>query len=222
MGDFDGSTAEFGRHTGRPDGQQVVAGLRAGWGLLSDLLYLRLHEDVEKAIGIDSMLAPLSETKSQSITKTEIGLYQIAESAATIRQFGYLPAGDDWCVPWLARLRLGESSEDRAHQHRIEGYLAKTAQARGLVWTDVLATVLPESRRAPLVLFLLFPLAVRIVTALAFGDQAGAKGFRASQVELLPVISGCRRCGGRVLENGQSCDNCANPLWKTEWLTSAE
>jgi hypothetical protein len=64
--------------------------------LLSDLLYLRLHEDVEKAIGIDSMLAPLSETKSQSITKIEIGLYQIAESAATIRQFGYLPAGDDW------------------------------------------------------------------------------------------------------------------------------
>jgi hypothetical protein len=213
---------EFQRHTGRQDGLRVVAGLSAGLGLLSDHLYLRLHEDVEKACGADSMLVPVSEVKSRAITKTEIGLYQVAESTVAVREGGYLPGDDDWYVNWLAQFRLGESPLGPAHRRTIDAYLSKTLHARTLAFTDVLATVLPESGRAPLVLFALFPPAVQIATAVAFGDQAGAESLRASQVELLPIIPSCHDCHGRVLDNGQSCPACANPLWKTEWLTSVE
>jgi hypothetical protein len=216
------SVAEFAQHTDRRDGQRVVAGLSAGLELLNNLLYWRLHRDVEKTIGADSMLVPVSEVKARQITHTEIGLYQIAESAAAVRQSGYWPAGDDGCVPWLARLTLGESSLSQTHQQRIDGYMGMSVHARRLAFTDVLATALPESRRAPLVLFLLFPLAVQIVTALAFGDRPTADRLRTSQVDHLPIIPGCNQCHGRVLENGDSCGGCENPLWKTDWLTSVE
>jgi hypothetical protein len=213
---------EFEQHTGRRDGLRAISGLSAGLGLLSDLLYRRLHEDVQRVVGADSMLVPISELKSRGLTKTEVGLYEVAESSVAVHQFGYLPAGDDWYANWLAQLRLGEASLSQAHRKTIDMYLSKTPHARGLALTDVLAAVLPESRRAPLVLFILFPLAVQITTAVAFGDHLGAERLRAHQAELLPIIPSCHQCHGRVLENGESCHVCVNPLWKTEWLTSVE
>jgi hypothetical protein len=222
MNDPKESAVEFDRHTGRRDGLQVVASLNGGLGLLSDLLYVRMHEDVEKAIGADSMLVPVSEMKSLWNTKIEIALYQIAESAAMIRQCGYLPDGDEWFVPWLAGRRLGGTVLDAKQRGQIERYLSLADQTRRLAMTDVLASVLPESRRAPLVLFQLFPLAVRITTALAFGDRPGAERHRAEQVGLLPIIASCQECHGRLLDNGESCPSCANPLWKTQWLISDE
>jgi hypothetical protein len=213
---------EFEQHSGRRDGLQVVAGLRSGLGLLCDLLCARLHEDVERIFGADSMLVPVSKMRSLLETRAEIALYEAAESAAAVRRLGYWPVDNDVYAPWLARLMLGESPPSEPHRQRIDGYLSKPADARRLVFTDVLAKALPESCRAPLVLFLLFPLAVEIATALAFGDRPTADKLRASQVEHLPVISGCHKCRGRVLENGEMCRQCANPLWKTEWLTSAE
>jgi len=214
--------AEFDRHTGRQDGPQVVARLNAGLGRLGTLLYLGLHQDVEKFFGADSMRVPVSEIKTRRVVQTEIELYQIAESAAAAKQSGYWPAGNNEYVPWLARLRVGEFPLDLPHRQRIDAYLSKTSDARRLVFSDVLATVLPESNRAPLVLFLLFPLGVQIATALAFGDRPCAERLRASQIEHLPIISGCRQCHGRLLDNGETCRVCDNPLWKTEWLTSAE
>jgi len=168
------------------------------------------------------MLMPTSEMKSRLATRTEIGLYQVAESAMVVRQRGYLPGGSDWYVPWLAGLRLGESPLDPVHRRRVEAYLAKKDKARRLALTDVLVSVLPESRRAPLVLFLLFPLAVQIATAKAFGDDAGAARLRGMQVDLLPIISACRECEGEVLEPGRTCRSCSNPLWKTELLNAVE
>jgi len=213
---------EFEQQSGRRDGLQVVAGLESGLDLLNGLLHARLDEDVKEVSGADSMLVPASEMRSLLRTKTEISLYQVAESAATIGRFGYWPAGNDAYVPWLARLVLNESPLNESHRQKIDGYLSRTARARRLIFTDVLVKVLPESRRAPLVLFLLFPLAVQIATALAFGDHPTADKLRASQIEQLPVISSCRECRGRVLENGTICRQCANPLWNTQWLTSAE
>jgi hypothetical protein len=133
-----------------------------------------------------------------------------------------LTQSHDWYVPWLVKLCLGESPPSDAQRERIDDYLAKTADARRLAMTDVLASVLPESARAPLVLFLLFPLAVEIVTVVAFGDTGGAEKLRAAQIGHLPKISRCRQCHGRVLDNGETCRQCANPLWKIEWLTSVE
>ena len=213
---------EFEQQSGRRDGLQVVAGLQSGLGLLSNLLWSRLHEDVERVFGADSMLVPVSEIRSLSQTKAEIALYQVAESAEAVKRLGNWPTEINAYMQWLASLLLDESTLSEPHRQRIDGYTSKPEHARRLIFTDVLAKVLPESRRAPLVLFLLFPLAVQIATALAFGDRPSAEKLRASQIEQLPIISSCHECQGRVLENGETCSHCANPLWKTEWLTSAE
>jgi hypothetical protein len=213
---------EFAAHSGRADAAQVVTALAGGLGLLNDLVYFRLHDDVERVFGTDSMLMPVSESKSRRTTKCQIELYQIAESAAAAREFGYLPADETWYVPWLAKLRLEQSPLDPKHCERIEGYLSTTGHARQLALTDILALVLPESRRAPLVLFSLFPLAVQIVTALAFGDPRRAKQLRAAQLAQLPALAGCRQCRGRILESDQRCPACGNPLWETRWLVSVD
>ena len=55
-----------------------------------------------------------------------------------------------------------------------------TPHDRCLAFSDVLVKVIPESRKAPLVLFHLLPLAVRLVTAAALGDQATAAKLRTS------------------------------------------
>jgi len=115
---------EFAEHSGRADGPQAVPSLASGLGLLDDLLYFRLHDDVEKVFGADSMLMPVSEVKTRQRTKCEIELYQIAESAAAAREFGYLPAEETWYVPWLAKLRLEQSPLGPKHRERIERYLA--------------------------------------------------------------------------------------------------
>ena len=213
MDDLDVLAQEFKRQSGRHDGSQAVAGMSSGLGLLSDTLYLRLHQDVEDVFGTDSMFTPVSETKSLVRTRDEIRMFQVAESAAAVRQFSYWPPENDGYVQWLANLVLGESPLSPPHRQSIEGYLSKTTQTRRLAFTDVLANVLPESRRAPLVLFLLFPLAVQVVTAMAFGDHSGEKKLRSGQIELLPIIPSCHQCHGQVLENGQCCRSCANPLW---------
>ena len=114
----------FKKHTGRHDGLQVVASLRSGLGVLSNLLYLRLHQDVQKVLGIDSAFVPVSETRTHLHTQVEIGLYQVAESAATIRHLGYWSANDHGYVPGLAKLILAENPLSRPHRQRIKEYLS--------------------------------------------------------------------------------------------------
>jgi hypothetical protein len=213
---------EFNRHEHRGDGALVAGSLTSGLGLLRDSLYLRVHRDVEKMVGKDSMLIPLSEVRAEKQTKTEIELYQIAESAAAVRDSGYVGTKDDWYLHWLARLTLGDAVAHAAHVERVEEYLAKTPDDRRLSFTDVLGDVLPESRRAPLVLFRLVPSAVWIATALAFGDHGRARDTRNSQAADLPAIRYCQQCRGDVLENGEQCRGCGNPLWSHHWLTATD
>ncbi len=125
-------------------------------------------------------------------------------------------------MQWLARLRLGALSADVNVVRRFAQYASKTTDDRRLAFTDVLARALPESRRAPLVLFRLVPLALHVATALAFGDRGRASEVRDRQTSLLEAIADCRQCGGRVLENGQQCGQCGNPLWTFRWLTTAD
>jgi hypothetical protein len=222
MDDIDRFAQELEQQCGRRDGLQVVKGMQSGLELLNGLLHSRLDEDVKRVFGEDSMLVSASQLRNALRTKTEISLYEVAESAAAIQNFRYWPAGNNACVPWLAKVVLNEPSLNDSHRQKIEGYLSRTARMRRLLFTDVLVKVLPESRRAPLILFLLFPLAVQIAAAMAFGDRTTAERLRASQIEHLSVIASCRECRGRVLENGQSCPQCGNPLWKTDRLTSLE
>jgi len=214
---------EFNQHQRRGDGARVAGSLAGGLTLLRDLLYVRLHDDVERRIGMDSMLSPVSVEKTARTTKAEIDIFQIAVSAITVRQQTYTSGGgDDWYLGWLTRFRLGRLSEDPRVAKRLSLYLAATPDRRRLMFTNVMSSVLAESRRAPLVLFRLFPHAVQVVTALAFEDHVLCEAAREQQLHLLPAIRDCHRCRGKLLDNGEECRLCGNPLWKFEWLTAAD
>lgn len=213
---------EFNRHENRKDGAQVAGSLADGLTLLREYLYLRMHQDVEKMVGRDSMLVPVSETKARLFTVEEIEIYQAAESAVAAKCFRYVALPDEWYLRWLGRLSLGKRGSDAEVVQRLVGYWSGAADDRRLAFTDALARVLPESRRAPLVLFRLVPWSVQITTALAFGDHAKALDLRRQQSAVLPPISDCQACRGSVLEIGEHCATCGNPLWKYKWLTSVD
>ena len=58
---LDEAAEQLNRHERRQDGEAVVASLSEGLTILRNSLYLRVHHDVEKIVGKDSMLMPLSE-----------------------------------------------------------------------------------------------------------------------------------------------------------------
>ncbi len=213
---------DFDRRGNRKDGKHVVASLNAGLPTLRNLMYERMHADVERVVGLDSMLIPVSEMKTQQQAETAIELFEIAESACTARDAGYLKAGDDWYANWLAEMRLGDRSAEQDNAQQLAAYLSMNDNGRRLALSDVLSAVLPESRQTPLVLFRLMPLAVQIATAVAFGDRDGATKIREVQKTLLPGILDCHACHGDVLDNGEICEVCSNPLWNFEWLTMAD
>ena len=62
---------DFNEFLSRGDGEQVVASLCQGLDLLRDQLFFRVHRDVEQAFGVDSMLVPVSESKTERVTKLE-------------------------------------------------------------------------------------------------------------------------------------------------------
>jgi len=210
---------QFNKHKKSKEGARVAGGLSAGLSLLRDLFYDRMHFDVEKNLGADSMLVPVSEVKTQKATAAEIEVFQVVESTLAAREYGYVKPEDDWYLQWLGQLRLGESLSDPKVSAQIAEYQSKTPDDRRLALSDVLLKVLPESRKAPLVLFRLVPLAVHIATALAFGDSRQASDLRDRQVACLPAITDCPKCRGAVIDIDEICDECGNPLWRFEWLT---
>jgi len=214
--------AEFNQHEHREDGAKVASSLVYGLNLLRDSLYRRMHHDVETVVGMDSMLIPVSEMKTQMLAKEEIDVYLVVESAAAARDYGFAAADDDWYLQWLTRLRLNQASAGVNVQERLAHYGSKTPDDRRLAFTDVLAHALAESRRAPLVLFRLLPLSVHLATALAFGDHPTARQLRSRQVSCLPAIEDCQECRGRPLDNGEQCRTCGNPMWKFRWLTAVD
>ena len=139
----------------------MAGSLAGGLTLLRDSLYVRLHDDVERRVGMDSMLSPISLEKAATTTKAEIDLFQAAVSAVTVRRQGYVASGDDWYLNWLTRFRLGRLAEDPRAVKRLSSYLSATPDRQRLTFTNVMANALAESRRAPLVLFRLFPMPSR-------------------------------------------------------------
>jgi hypothetical protein len=212
---------DFERHEKRADAQRLVTSLDSGLSILCDLFYGRMHYDVEQMIGTDSMLMPLSEPKTQLATKLQIEIFQVVESVLLVEERQYVRAGP-WYLDWLAQFRLGETASQEETVSQIRLYLGMRPDARRLAFTDVLMRVLPESRKAPLVLFRLVPLAIRIATAIAFEDAATATGLRQQQKAILPAIADCATCRGEVLDNSGICETCSNPMWAYQWLTSAD
>jgi hypothetical protein len=212
---------EFDRHEQRGDGLQVITRLSGGLTLIRDTFFNRIHGDVEVRVGKDSLFFPISEEKTERTTKLEIEVFQVAVSAAAAAGRGYIADGP-WYRDWLARLRLGSVDADSRAARRIAFYAAKEDEQRRLAFSNVVAAALPEAVRAPLILLRLLPLAVEVSTALAFGKSADAMLLRHDQIEILPLIADCHYCHGKLLENGELCEMCGNPLWNFEWLNNAD
>lgn len=210
----------FNERLGRGDGDRVAGGLADGLGVISDLFLTRVHVDVQRNFGMDSMLIPTSLVKTEEKTKTEIDLFLAGESAAYARACHYLDGHEEWFAAWLTELRLGDQAADPSCGHRLAQYAARSFEDRRRVFSTVLERTLPEASRAPLVLYRLFQLAPHIATALGFGDHLRAQEARKRQQSVLSGISDCTACHGNVLDNGERCPQCGNPIWKYDWLTA--
>jgi hypothetical protein len=117
---------------------------------------------------------------------------------------------------------LGDFDAASRPARRIAYYVSKPATEQRLAFSNILSVAMPEATRAPLILLRLLPPAVQIATALAFGKSEDALVWRHEQVEIMPSIVDCHRCHGKLLENGEQCTMCGNPLWTFEWLTALD
>lgn len=209
----------FNKQSQRADGARVAACLASGFTTLAGQLLDRISTDVALQYGADSMLMPVSAVRAEANERREIELYFAAESADFVRAGRHVGHDPQWYAPWVAQLRLGKQFDAQAAD-RLQTYLAKTTDARRLAFEGALERLSAETSRAPLILFRLLPLAVRIVTALALSDTASAEQIRKQQFDLLPSIADCHHCHARLMECGDECRHCGNPLWKIEWLTA--
>jgi hypothetical protein len=213
------AAAEFERQMQGTDGTPVVNLLADGLSMLRDLLFMRIHGDVEQMFGLDSMLMPVSLLKSEANAKMEIEVYGIIESTFDAAADGYV-ADEGWYMNWLGRLRLGDAIQSPGVVQRLEAYRNRSADDRRRIFSSQLQRVHPEAGRTPLVMFRLFPLAISIVTSLAFGDHPQAEERRKRQVAWLSAIADCHACHGRLMDVAEECPQCGNPIWKYNWLTA--
>lgn len=119
-------------------------------------------------------------------------------------------------------MRLGERAGDPQVVRRLQRILSKDEGQRRLSFSAHVEHAYPEARRAPLVLFRLFPLSVAVATALASGQFEDANELRRRQISWLPAIQDCRQCHGVLLTNGEMCLTGSNPIWNYRWLTAAD
>ncbi len=205
----------------RPDPLQIVARLDDGLSLLRNLLYTRLQTDVQRFFGKDSMTMPLSESLTEHQVKGETEAYLVAEVWDELASAGILtPPGQHH--QWLLELRLADRQDRAAQEARADHYFQLASRDRQLEFSDRLEELLHEARLVPLVLYQLFPLAARAAGALAFGDHLRGGEIRNRQASLLPAITYCRNCHGRLLEVDESCRECGNPVWTIRWMTQAD
>jgi hypothetical protein len=214
------AAVEFDRHLQRADGQRVAGILTDGYNTLRELFLARVSVDPEQEVGMDSMLSPVSMLKAEARAKAEIDIFMVAEACDAARDRRHVPDIDGWFQPWLTRLRLGEFGDNDAVAQRLEHYRGCSADDRRKAFVMVLERTMPSARQAPLIVYRLLPIAVSIATALAFNDLPSAKDGRKRQIALLPGIADCHDCHGGLLETGEKCRNCGNPMWKYEWLTA--
>ena len=215
------AVTELQAHALQHDSRAVVDRLLVGLTQLRNLLMVRAHDDVQRKYGTDSMLGTSVAQMQKRVqgAKAEIEAYSCIVVDDQVSLSGYLDDQDTWFLDWLFRLRLG-SGYKSVFDKRVSYYESQTVEDRRLKFVSVLQRTLPESARAPLVLFRLFPRAVRIVATVAFNDPSSARTLRDEQISLLPAISECHECHGRLLDYDDICRCCGNPLWNFTWLQS--
>ena len=160
------------------------------------------------------MVAPMSlsqEVKQIRQASVEIDAYTSVVVDEEVTDGAYVARSGEWFLDWIFQLRFGDGYE-LARQEHAAPYRSLSDQGRRLRFASILQQAVRESMRTPSVLFVLFPLSVRIIAAVAFGDMQRAQALRAEQVGLLAAIGDCEECHGRVLGNDETCRNCGNPL----------
>jgi hypothetical protein len=179
------------------------------------------------------MLAPSSGTQAMTQLERasqEIDAYAALVVADEVAHGGYLdgPTSDallgkpavapkEWLLDWLLQLRTDDALGSSLKTYS-QPYGDLPDKDRRLRLASKLQRAVPASIRTPAVIYHLFPLSVRIVAALAFGNITRAEQLRSEQIALLPAIRDCGACHGRVLDIGASCATCGNPLWNFAWL----
>src|SRR5438067_317709 len=96
----------LGERTHRGDASQVVARLDDGLTQLRNLLLTRITEDVERSFGVDSMIVPLSQARTEHAAKGEIEALLVTEVADEASLGGLVALPAEWIRPWLLDLRL--------------------------------------------------------------------------------------------------------------------
>ena len=134
---------------------------------------------------------------------------------------GYAVGDLGWFRDWLLRMCWGDGIDTPTLEH-FQSYENHSDGKRRQMFASTLEHVLPEATAAPLIIYRLYPRALRIATAVAFGDASRAREVRSEQISYLPVIGDCHQCDGRTLENGEICPDCGNPFWKIAWMNATE
>ncbi len=215
------AATDFDRHEGRSDGAEIAVRLAKNLTALRESLF-RCVLTPDKSLSLDSMLLPASKLKAQQQAAEEVEAFMIAESAEAVRLLELVKTDETWYVDWLTALRLDAWNPLGNVPERIGSYLKQSGDERRLQFSNLLVEAIPETRRAPLVLFRLLPTAVHLTTALAFGDSKAAEKIRAEQIKILPSIAYCQQCHGELLADGKECSTCGNPLWNNQWLSEID
>jgi hypothetical protein len=211
----------FSAVTPRPDAPQVIERLDDGLTLLRNQLYTRLQADVQRNFGTDSMLMPLSQLQTEHKAKGEIDAFLVAEVLDELTHSRALPQPMQ-NRHWLQELRFAGRQDRAALETRADAYVRLNDHDRQMEFSDMLEELLREARLAPMILYQLFPLAVRAMAAIAFGDHLRGGEIRNRQASLLPSITYCRNCHGRLMEVDESCRECGNPVWTIRWMTQPD
>jgi hypothetical protein len=203
----------------------TAVSLMNGLTNLRTLLLTRLHNDFESEFGIDSVLAPATTAaglREMLHASEEIEAYSLVLVMDEVALKNYAKGDAEWFRNWLLHLHFGDATDSKTAD-RINVYAAlDDDKQRRRLFASALEQALPEARKAPLVIYRIFPRAVRIATAIAFGDMERAREVRAEQVSFLPIIADCHQCHGLPLDNGETCVQCGNPIWKLKWLNATE
>ncbi len=162
----------------------AAVSLMNGLTTLRTLLMTRLHNDFGSEFGIDSVLAPATAAeglRQMLHASEEIEAYSLVLVMDEVAHKNYAKGDAEWFRDWLLHLRFGGEIDSKIID-RMHVYAAQDDKQRRR-FASALEQALPEARKAPLVIYRMFPRAVRITTAVAFGDMqrgsrsAGRTGF---------------------------------------------
>jgi len=135
-------------------------------------------------------------------------VYSAVVVLAEAAHSGYAKAHFSWFCEWLTRLFWGDHP-DVALLERLRDYDQLTDGERRRMFASHVEQALPKATSAPLVIYRLYPRAVRIATSLAFGDRLRASDIRNEQIAYLPVIADCHECHGAPLDKAKCAISAA-------------